>query len=161
MKKINLSKGNRWNKIQSDKFTLIDNNDFDRINKSRWHIANGYAEAWINGQKIYLHRFLTTCPKEKEVDHINGNKLDNRRENLRICTHSENMHNNFKLITNKSGFKGVSWNKKYNKWESRIFFKNKQLFIGFFKNKLHATMAYDLWAKELYKDFAQLNFKSL
>jgi len=92
MKKIKLSQG---------KVTLVDDEDFDLLSKYRWHYHTGcrceYARrsTWKDGKvgTIYMHQMIINTPPGLETDHINGNKLDNRRENLRICTTRENQHN--------------------------------------------------------------------
>jgi hypothetical protein len=81
-------------------------------------------------------------PKGKEVDHINGDSLDNRRKNLRICTHSENCQNRKKRLDNTSGFKGVYWSKRSNKWVANIQIKSKRIYLGGFISKIKAAEAY-------------------
>lgn len=90
------------------------------------------------------------------VDHINGNKLDNRKSNLRICTDAENARNSSK----KSGnFKGVQWRSDKHKFRARIMDNGKEIFIGYFTNEIEAAKAYDTKAKELFGEFARLNFE--
>jgi HNH endonuclease/AP2 domain len=101
--------------------------------------------------KIRLHRFITDCPKGKVVDHINGNGLDNRRENLRICTHVENMNNMHKKNCGKySDFRGVSFHKPSNLWVSNIQVNNKRIHVGYFKTEEEAIEATKK-AREIYK----------
>ena len=88
MKKIKLSKG---------KYALVDDKDYDQLSKVSWHFNDLYATRGLVSdgklKTIYLHRFIANTPKGMETDHINQNKLDNRRENLRICTSSQNRTN--------------------------------------------------------------------
>jgi hypothetical protein len=103
--------------------TLIDAEDFDLAQKYVWSLVNGYAaaktrEGRLNSHKVSLHRIVTGANTGDEIDHINRDKLDNRKSNLRICTHSQNNHNNAMLhVKNTSGHKGVSEikNRKCNK----------------------------------------------
>ena len=139
--------------------TLVDNSDFEFLNKYKWHWLHGYAYSIIKGKPIGLHRFLMGIDKTKEIDHINHNKLDNRRKNLRVVNHQENQMNLLKKkIKTSSKYKGVAWHSMGKKWLASLGFKNKQIYIGLFENERHAGMAYDIWAKEYHKEFAVLNF---
>ena len=124
---------------------LFDEEDKELVSQNKWHLMkNGYVACtkYVKGsgrknQKnicIYFHRIITNAPKGKVVDHINGNKLDNRKENLRVCTQRENMVNCGMLKNNKSGYKGVSWHKAAKKWESYLHFNNKKIRLGFFED---------------------------
>ncbi len=156
MKEIKLS-----GEIGKDKFTLIDNKDFKELNRFKWNLNNnGYIVRSNGNYKIFLHREILKIEKGLLGDHINGNKLDNRRENLRICTNAQNTRNQRKFW-GKSQFKGVSWNKPLNKWTGQITFNYKKIHIGCFQNERHAAMAYDIWAKELFGKFSNLNFNPL
>ena len=95
--------------------------------------SNGYlrinADNWLNDR--YLHRFVLKAKKGENVDHINGNKLDNRKENLRKCTRSQNFANRKKYTNNTSGYKGVS--KHGNKWQADIQINGKSKYLGIFE----------------------------
>ena len=107
---------------------------------------------------LRLHRLLMNPPKGMVIDHINHNGLDNRRENLRICTHAENMRNSRKGKDNTSGYKGVCWAKRDKKWRAQIRKDNKNIHIGYYNTLEEAARAYDAKAKELHGKYAQLNF---
>ena len=113
-------------------------------------------------QKEYLHRVilerLLSRPllKGEVVDHINMNKLDNRRENLRVATRSQNQENRGMPRNNKSGYKGVSWVKKDKKWTARIKHNKEAYSLGFFKTPEEAYQAYCDKARELHGEFANL-----
>ena len=92
------------------------------------------------------------------IDHINHNGLDNRRENLRICTNAENNRHRRKPKNNTSGYKGVCWDKSKKKWRARIEKDNKNIHIGYYNILEEAARAYDAKAKELFGKYAQLNF---
>lgn len=154
MQKIALSK---QGKNKGKYFALVDNKDFDWLNKWNWFLNSGYAVRKEKGKNILMHRLILNTPEGKDSDHINMNRLDNRCENLRIATRSENMMNGCKS-NNTSGYKGVCWNKLANKWRVQIKLNRKNIFLGYFTNKLEAAHAYNLKAKELFGKFAYLNF---
>ena len=97
-------------------------------------------------------------PDNMEVDHINGDKLDNRKENLRVCTHRENGKNQKISINNTSGYKGVFANHK--NWQAVIGVDGKPIYLGTYPSPEKAAEAYDVAAKKYHGDFANLNFKN-
>ncbi len=109
-------------------------------------------------EKIDMHRLIMNPPKGMEVDHINGNRLDNRRENLRIVTSQQNKMNSG-TRKHSSIYKGVSWNKNSKSWRANMTFNKKHISLGQYINEYHAALAYDLWALDLFKEFAKTNFK--
>ena len=114
---------------------LIDYEDYERIKDYRWFMdKNGYARATIGGRSEQLHRIIMNCPKDMIVDHINRDPSDNRKQNLRICTQSENTMNLSIKSNNTSGVTGVSFDKKSSKWSVRIKVGEKRLNLGFFDN---------------------------
>jgi hypothetical protein len=134
------------------------------LNTYGWYIGStGYCRSG-NNKKVLLHRLVAAmyfglyAIKDKTIDHINGNKLDNRIENLRICTQAENTRNRRMSVNNKSGFKGVSFNKNSNKWRAFIMIDRKQIHLGYFDDVLLAAKAYDEAAKLYHKKYAKLNF---
>lgn len=146
----------------TNKLSRIDENTWPIIKKYKWLLVQGYVATKIDGKRIYLHRFLMNMPNGKEIDHINGNRLDNRICNLRICSHSENQRNKGKLIGQyTSNYKGICWRKFQKQWRATIRFKNRKHLIGYFKNEIDAAIAYDLWARELHGKFARLNFQPI
>lgn len=153
MKKIKLTQG---------KYALVDNEDFLMLSEHSWYIhkttnpKNFYARTNVKGIKknFYMHRMIMNFPKGKEIDHINGNKLDNRKSNLRICTRQENGRN-INYIKSTSGYRGVYKAKK--RWKSTIKFNGKIIYIGSFKLKEDGALAYNKKAKELFGKFVNLN----
>lgn len=87
-------------------------------------------------------RLLTSAPKGTIVDHINGNTLDNRLENLRVVNHTINMRNSRKRKKSTSKFKGVSWSTKYSKWRARLYFNKKTIELGYYSDEEVAALAY-------------------
>lgn len=113
------------------------------VEKYKWHKTNsGYAAARINGRLITLHRFILEEPSGGEVDHINRNKLDNRRENLRIVDHSTNSFNTDLRSTNTSGYRGVSYHKAAKKYAAYITCSGKRQHLGLYLAPEDAYKAY-------------------
>lgn len=156
MKTIALTQGNH---------ALVDDEDYPELNKYKWFYNNGYAARRNGGTRFitktqYMHRFITTAPNGMEVDHINGNKLDNRKDNLRICSKSENQYNRNKNRGKYSSkYKGVSWRSKTQRWIVTFKSKGKTVYLGSFKNETDAALAYDQEVKNFHGEFAKLNFK--
>lgn len=105
-----------------------------------------------------MHRVITNCPKNKQIDHKNHNGLDNRLCNLRICSQSENLRNGRSRKNSSSRFKGVSQYKPENRWQTYIWENGKNQYLGHFDNEIDAAIAYDVVAKELFGEFANCNF---
>jgi len=146
MKEIPLTKG---------KVAIVDDDDFEYLSKFRWYVdARGYA---VHKRKeiVYMHRLISKTPKGLETDHINGNKLDNRKENLRHCTKSENMRNRGKQTNNKSGYKGVSWHLRAKKWLAHIVINRKSIHLGLFDDPEEASKTYRKAEKEMFGEFAR------
>ena len=143
MKQISLT---QW------QFALVDDEDFEELNKYKWCALKQWnwkfyvvrSSKRVNGKRplIYMHITLMNTPKEMHTDHIDGNWLNNQRNNLRICTVSENAMNRGKNKTNTSGFKGVYWNKALNKWQAGIQINWKLKHLWLFDNKLEAYRVY-------------------
>src|SRR3990167_2235442 len=109
---------------------------------------------------VFLHRFILNAPKGLEVDHINGNGLDNRRKNIRLCTKKENMQNRRISINNTSGYKGVYYHKsdkRKKRWTVFIRTDDNRKFIGRFLTALDAAKAYNEAATKYHGEFARLN----
>lgn len=134
----------------------IDTELIPLINKYTWGIAKRYVESNIYGKRIYLHRLVINTPLDKITDHINGDRLDNRLKNLRICEQKDNCCNNLIRKINKSGYKGVVKTKN-NKYFSYISFRKKRYSIGYFRTAEEAAIAYNKKAIELHGEFASLN----
>jgi hypothetical protein len=107
-------------------------------------------------ETVLLHRFITNCPFGKQVDHVSGDTLDNRRENLRFCTHAENTRNAQKRKDNKSGFKGVSWQGQKKKWRACISVNSKNKHLGLFTTAEAAHEAYVVASQKYHGEFGRL-----
>lgn len=95
--------------------------------------------------------------KNQEIDHIDGNRLNNQKSNLRYATSSQNKANRGPRKDNKSGYKGVSWHKQRKKWTARIKNGSKYEHLGLFQNKIDAAKTYNIKAIEYYGSYAWLN----
>lgn len=134
---------------------LCDTDDLEIMNNGYWSMdAYGYA---YNKKIGKFHRAIMGNPIGAEIDHINHNKKDNRKNNLRICTHAENLRNVTKHLNNSSGYKGVSWNKQRNKWHARIEVNGNDKHPGYYDDKLEAAEAYNEAAIRYHDEYACLN----
>lgn len=143
---IELSKGYK---------TIIDDEDYEIVKNNKWSYCCGYARGTVDGIGIQMHRFIMGLENgdKRTVDHINLNKLDNRRSNLRICSIRENLCNRPMRKDNKSGYRGVSWNSEKNKWVVRVNDKVR----GYFKDIHTAAKKYNEVATKEHGEFASLN----
>jgi hypothetical protein len=146
------------------KFAIVDADDYQFLSKYTW-FAEGtskhcYAVRKKNGRSIKMHRQIMNAPDHLVVDHIDHNGLNNRKENLRICTFAENCRNIRSTASKTSKYKGVHWNKRMKKWAAQITFENKTYHLGYFTNETAAARAYDEKAAELHGQFASLNFST-
>ena len=153
MKEIQLTQG---------KVVLVDDEDFDWLSKSNWHYSKGYAVRTSTKESgkqrtILMHREIIKTPDGMETDHINGNGIDNRRENLRICTGSENRRNKKRNRKNISGYKGVCFYKRDKNWRVQIDVRKQHIFLGYFDTAEEAARVYDDAAKKYHGEFANLN----
>lgn len=119
--------------------------------------GNGYLRIKINGKGYLAHRlaiyFIDGVMPENEIDHINGNTLDNRLMNLRIASSSKNLWNAKKPSSNKTGYKGIYLNQKTNRWRATISINNKRIHLGYYKCKEEAARAYIDYAKQAHGEF--------
>lgn len=140
---------------------MVDNEDYERLSKHRWSFRI-YAIRSIqkNGKQrvIYMHReVLGRRIKEGlYTDHINRNRLDNRKKNLRVVTYMQNNCNTTKKAKNKSGYKGVSWDKLLNKWRVQIGANKKNHYIGVFTSRLKAYKAYCEAVKQYHGEYGRV-----
>lgn len=153
MKQIELTKGC---------VALVDDEDFESLNAHRWYVNNsGYAVRIVihvggkRSAELMHRRVLGLSLRDgKEGDHVNGLKLDNQRGNLRVCVHAENLRNKPLTRMNKSGVKGVSWDKSENRWRATIKVNGKQHHLGRFLTIDEARDAYNRAAPQLHGEFA-------
>lgn len=148
------------------KYALVNVDGFELVKNFRWYLnKEGYVmrSQHISGSGkkrkkkiVILARLLMDAPKNKVVDHINRDPLDNRKENLRICSRSQNEANS-PSRGGTSQFKGVHWDKKTERWISGIKLKYKKFILGSFESEIEAAKVYDKKAREFFGEFAYLN----
>lgn len=140
-------------------FAVVDSEDYDWLSQYRWQ-KHGlfYAVGYVDGKSVLMHRFIMGAKKGQQVDHINGDKLDNRRSNLRFCTDSQNHANTGLRKDNTSGFKGVVRVKKNGKYVAQIQYDKRMINLGYYETAEEAAKVYDKKAVEFFGDFARTNF---
>lgn len=153
MKLIELTQG---------KFAKVDDEDFEELARYKWHYSDygrtGYARRMNYKKRPYLlrmHCVLLCVAPPLMVDHINGDGLDNRKENLRVVSKSQNMMNRSIQKNSSSGYKGVS--KCLGKWRAYIVVDRKQIHLGVFDEKINAAIAYNEAVVKYHGEYAVLN----
>jgi hypothetical protein len=143
---------------------LIDDEDIEKVSKFRWYVnEDGYAvrnRSWKETSDtipLKMHRLILNSLKGSSTDHINGNKLDNRKSNLRICTIAQNNFGRGLKSNNTSGVKGVHLHKPTGKWMVRVAANNKRHYFGLFSSKEEAIGVYNENCKLLHGEFSHLN----
>jgi hypothetical protein len=128
-------------------YAIIDLQDVKNVQKHSWHLgADGYARALVDGRNVHLHRYLiNNTDKDKQIDHINRNRLDNRRVNLRLVTPKQNAWNRSMNKNNTSGYTGVHFDNTKKKWVAQLSNVTnkvrKVIFLGYFNNINDAVTA--------------------
>lgn len=137
---------------------IIDIDDFENVSKYKWNInSNGYCRC--SDLKIDLHRFilnLKSFEKNEYVDHINGDRLDNRKSNLRIVTNQQNQFNSHNDGYGNNVRKGVSFRKDRNKWRAYITINGKQITLGLYKTEQEAIDARIKAEEKYFKEYRRL-----
>ena len=145
MKRIPLSRGKG--------FALVDDEDYELLSQYRWRMTGGgYA---IRTETVYMHKLLLPG---KVTDHANGNRLDNRRRNLRRATYGDNACNRAKSLGKSSEFIGVGWSKRDKVWKSQIGWQGKLYYLGDYKEERLAALMHDFWAPVIQGEFSKPNF---
>jgi hypothetical protein len=139
---------------------IVDDEDYEWLMaEGPWCYCNGYA---VRGRgNIKMHRLILglTAGDGKQADHINRNKLDNRRCNLRLCTASQNHANMSIFRNNTTGYKGVTFLRSHGKYRAKIKVRGRYIFLGYFDNPIDAACAYDKAARFHFGEFANTNFQ--
>lgn len=153
----------------SGKVALVDDEDFEWLSAFTWqsepHRRTWYARAYYSPSRgkravVRMHRLILKTTSD--IDHKDGNGLNNQKINLRVATNNQNQYNSRRRRDNSSGFKGVTrhWSngKWTGKWAARIVHNGRDIWLGSFENPVDAAIAYDDKAMELRPEFARINF---
>lgn len=154
--------------VSQNHVAMVDDEDYTRLQKYSWfYHGNGYAARGYHkdGRLVTIKMHQEILGKQVsgyEIDHINGNQLDNRKCNLRITTHHQNTFNCKKRIApipgvNPSKYKGVAWRNDRNKWRSTITYNGYRYYLGLYEKEEEAALAYNKAAVNYYGEFARLN----
>ena len=141
---------------------LVDDEDYTILSKFKWRLCdNNYAlnHFIANGKQKneLMHRIIMNPQENMEIDHKDGNGLNNQKNNLRIVTKSQNCINRNKYKNSSSKYKGVYWRRDLNKWHSQIRKNKKQIYLGIYIKEIDAAKAYNKAAIELFGEYALLN----
>lgn len=145
--------------LSRGQMALIDKKDFDKVKDYGWHAyfdsvgKTFYAVTRTHGIRLIMHRLILNAPDSLVVDHIDHNGLNNRRSNIRICTQSQNCMNKKGQSNSTTGYRGVSFHKRKNKFQATIMVNRKQMYLGSFNTALEASGAYQAAAKKLFGEF--------
>lgn len=146
---------------------MVDDEHFDFLNQYNWHVAPSRKTFYAQrhgikrlGEKatISMHREILKLKNGKiQVDHIDGDGLNNQKSNLRLCDHKQNQHNSLKQDGCTSKFKGVSWSPIMKKWRVSFGPSSNRKTIGHYESEKEAALAYNVTASFAYREFAKLN----
>lgn len=142
---------------------LVDDSDYALLSQRKWlYVGSGYAGRFVtcDGHKtlLYLHRHLLNAQPDQRVDHINGDRLDCRRENLRLVTRNQNQQNRKCSRHSTSGRKGVCWHQRQGKWHVRISVNGVRIHLAYHPDLETAALLYDAAARHFFKEYARPNY---
>lgn len=151
--------------ITQEKSVLVSDEDFDRVAQFKWCYSASTGYAVRKGRKnlneprtVHMHRFIMQGEKGVQIDHINGDKLDNKRSNLRVASIQKNSFNRKKPnVRSTSRYKGVLKRKNSNSWEARIKYNSKSIYLGSFITEVDAAIAYNIAAHHYFGEYAKPN----
>lgn len=146
------SNGHNKSKKYGLHYAIIDLDDYNLVRQHTWVFSSGYAGGVLNGRIILMHNLIMHT---KGIDHADGDKLNNRRYNLRRANQSQNGANRDKNKNNTSGFKGVYYHKVSGKWMAEIMKERKHIYLGLFTSPEEASIVYNKKAFELFGNFAR------
>lgn len=141
--------------VSKQRFALVDDEDYDKLVVHKWWLIKGYAYTQLKRKTVTMQKMIMgESSRSLYIDHINQDRLDNRKTNLRYCTPAQNIRNQKKRCTNTSGYKGVSFDKSTNKYMAYITVDYKQKNLGRFDSAKAASRAYKLASKSLHGEFS-------
>lgn len=150
-----------YSKTYGNKYIMVSDEDYELAMTQRWTIEksgnNFYAMCKINHKKVRLHRFLLKPKSTHEVDHINHNGLDNRRENIRVVTKRQNAANRRKTVGSRKRYKGIHYDTRINKWVAYVNYKKKRKYLGQYATAKEAAIVYNEAALKYYGKTAWVN----
>ena len=147
-------------------YALVDDDDYEELSQYKWYALSSdryTTYAWRKSCRddgritVRMHRQIMDAPAGKQVDHINHDGLDNRRENLRLCSPSQNMRNSRKRKGTSSRYKGVCWVSRDRKWEAKAKLDNVTIYLGYHDSEDDAARAYNDWLAENAPRFGTFN----
>ncbi len=156
-------------KLTQGKVALIDDSDYAELSKHTWYALKYRSGDYyaVRNVRIDGRRHVISMARQilglefgdkRQADHRDHVTLDNRKDNLRVCTRQQNMMNRKPPRNTISQFKGVSWHKAAKKWKAQITVAGESIYLGFFVVEINAALVYDIYARKYYKEFAYLNF---
>lgn len=145
-------------------FATVDAEDVEAVSRFKWHVSvcvrgHRYAKAYDKAVPIVMHRLLTKAPDGMVVDHIDGDGLNNRRANIRVCTQSQNIMNR-RGLEHRLGVKGLRLDSRTGRWGAGVTVAGKRTWLGTFKTEAEARSAYNEAIQRLHGEFAVLNEKA-
>lgn len=150
--------------LSKGKTTIVDDADAPRVSPYKWSALNVKGKWYAYSHQAleatghrYMHRLLTDAPKGLEVDHINGDGLDNRQDNLRLCTHRDNQRNIRRSEPSRAGYRGVTLT-PHGRYVARCKYLGRLLYFGTFSTAEEAARVRDKEVIKLHGEFAYLNF---
>ena len=147
--------------LSQGEVAVVDEEDFDYLNQWKWCVLKVeklcYAVRSIKGSVVLMHRQLLDVPKGEEIDHRDGDGLNNCRSNLRTCNHQQNHYNLRNQINTSSIYKGVYWDKDRSRWRVSLKVEGKVKRLGRFKDEVLAALAYNKAATKYHGEYARLN----
>ena len=149
--------------LASGENALVDDEDYPLVSQYKWQLLHGYPRAWgrTDGKRknILMHQLIMPCLPCFEPDHIDGNKLNNQRQNLRPATRSQNNANRGPQRNNTTGFKGVYLKRNTGRYLAQIQVNKRIIYLGYHDTPEDAARAYDQAARRYFGPFAHTNFE--
>ena len=141
--------------LTQHRLALVDDEDFEWLNQFKWCVN---SSKYVITGKNTMHKMIMNPPKDMQIDHVNGDRFDNRRINLRICTGSQNCMNRKPTTKGISGYRGVTWHSTTQKWRARIELNGIKISLGLFLTPEEAAQAYNQATKQYFGEFAFNSF---